>query len=246
MNDSPVNQRYRAYLESEYAISLARGRYMPYLIVAIASAFLIPAALSRHWLLPAVAYFVVFLFATRGIALLRQDYRRRIVIADNWTPVVAVLVQANPGLFRAGMLDLPCLVLFSFEPLDYETLTELTERVAALKETTATETDRTAVAALLAPGPAVRRRRVPLPPALTGGATVYAADLFVNRRYLEKGYLTHRTLPCFAEPDATDKPESESGRGLELMPWQIAETTESAKIAEPTAPTKSPTVAKTS
>ena len=115
------------------------------------------------------------------------------------SPVSAVLVQANPGLFRAGMLDLPCLVVFSFEESDYEVLNRISERVAALKNSGTN-------------GTGIRRycrncwRRPPsaIPPKnrcrfrLTGGLTVYAADLFVNRRYLEKGYLTRRTLPCFA------------------------------------------------
>lgn len=228
-NDSP-NARYHAYLEAEYAISAIRGRYAPHLIIAVASAILIPASLSRGWVAAAVIDFVVFLFATRGIALLRQDYRKRSHIAANWRPVSAVLVQANPGLFRSGLLDLPCLVVFSFEDLDYEILNRISERVAALKNGGQTEQERAEIAPLLAP-PAVRSRRKALPLSLTDGRTVYVADLFVNRRYLEKGYLTHRTLPCFAEPGVEG--------GLDMMPYQITDrqdATEPEPFIKTTAP----------
>ena len=224
-----LNSRYHAYLEKEFAISAIGGRYAPYLIVAAASAFLIPAALSRHWIPAAIVYFLMFLVSTRGIALLRLEYRKQSRIAADWQPVSALLVQANPGLFRAGMLDLPCMVVFSFHEVEYETLNEISERVAALKNAEQKEPARAAIAKMLAP-PAVRNRRKLLPSALTGGKTVYTADLFVNRRYLEKGYLTHRTLPCFAEPG------EESG-GLELMPYQIMdrpapEPAEPAKVKD--------------
>ena len=221
--DTP-NARYRAHLETEYAISAIRGRYAPYLIVAIASSILIPAALHRGWIPAAVIYFIMFLFATRGIALLRQEYKKRGAIAANWHPVSAVLVQANPGLFRSGLLDLPCLVVFSFETWEYEVLNEIAERVAALKDSEPTEPERAEIARMLAP-PAVRNRRTLLPLSLTGGRAVYAADLFVNRRDLEKGYLTHRTLPCFAQP-------GEAG-GLELMPHQIVDRPADPNPAEP-------------
>ena len=82
---------------------------------------------------------------------------------------------------------------------------------------------------MLAP-PAVRNRRKLLPPALTGGKIVYAADLFVNRRYLEKGYLTHRTLPCFAEPE---REHGEETGGLELMPHQIVDKSDAPEPIEP-------------
>ena len=212
--DNTPNARYRAYLESEYAISAIRGRYAPYLIIAVASAVLIPASLSRGWIAAAVIDFIVFQVATRGVTLLRQEYRKNSRIAAGWQPVSAVLVQANPGLFRAGMLDLPCLVVFSFETSDYEILNEISKQVAELKNGVQTETGSAEIAEMLA-APAVRYRRKALPLSLTGGLTVYAADLFVNRRYLEKGYLTHRTLPCFAEP-------GEAG-GMEMMPYQITD-----------------------
>ena len=231
-----LNSRYRAYLEKEFAISAIGGRYAPYLIVAAASAFLIPAALSRHWIPAAMIYFLMFLVATRGIAMLRLEYRKHSKIAADWQPVSALLVQANPGLFRAGMLDLPCTVVFSFDKVDYETLNEISERVAALKNSEQTEPGRAEIAKLLAP-PAVRRRRKLLPPALTGGKFVYAADLFVNRRYLEKNYLTHRTLPCFAEPE---REHGEDWGGLELMPYQITER----PAPEPVEPAKTKDMAK--
>ena len=96
-----LNLRYRAYLEKEFAISAIGGRYAPYLIVAAASAFLIPAALSRHWIPAAIIYFLMFLVSTRGIAMLRLEYRKQSKVAADWRPVSALLVQANPGLFRA-------------------------------------------------------------------------------------------------------------------------------------------------
>ncbi len=229
--DETPNARYRAYLEAQYAISALRGRYAPYLIVAIASAVLIPSALHRAWVAAAVIYFGVFLVATRGIAMMRHEYRKLSRIAEEWQAVSAVLTQASPGLFRSGFLDLPCTVVFSFEDVDYETLNEISERVTALKDASPEAPERAEIAAMLA-SPAVRSRRKLLPAALTGGRTVYLADLFVNRRYLEKGYLTHRTIPCFAERGNIG--------GLEMMPYQIVEKSdeedETSKIAPPAAP----------
>ena len=217
----PVNQRFREYLAAHYPISLVRGRYMPYLLVGLTSVVLFVAAviLRQRWLI--VSNLIVFLIATRGIIGLKQQYEKQKNIADHWLPVLAVLVQANQGLFRTGMLDLPCLVLFTFEPLDYATLNTLAERMGALKNTDQTDPDLQAVAAMVTQEAAVRYRRRPLPVSFTGGPTVYAADLFVVRRCLELGYLTHRLLPCFAEP-------GESG-GLELMPWQVAAPPENAE-----------------
>ena len=218
---TPVNQRFRDYLAANYPISLVRGRYMPYLLLGITSVVLFVAAviLRQRWLI--VSNVIVFLIATRGILGLKQQYEKQKAMADNWTPVLAVLVQANQGLFRTGLLDLPCLVLFTFEPLEYAALNDLAERMGALKNTEQTDADLQAVAAMVTQEAAVRYRRRPLPVSFTGGPTVYAADLFIVRRYLELGYLTHRLLPCFAEPGTTG--------GLELMPWQVASPPESAK-----------------
>src|SRR5439155_8757202 len=48
---------------------------------------------------------------------------------------------------------------------------------------------------------AVPYRRVRLPANLTDGRVVYAADLWIRRRYLPGGFLSdERRLPCIAEP----------------------------------------------
>ena len=220
---SPVNERYHAYLEAEYPISLTRGRYMPYLLVAIASVVLMFAARSHRLVAFAAVNLFVFLIATRGIIGLKKQYDKESKIAAAWIPVLTALVQANRALFRPGLLDLPCQVLFSFDrTIGYDFLSRLAERMGALKDTTPSDPDLAAVAAMVTDETAVRYRRVKLPESFTGGPTVYAADLVVLRRYLEKGCLTHRGLPCFAEPGDTG--------GIELMPWHLLaaqETTES-------------------
>jgi hypothetical protein len=91
---------------------------------------------------------------------------------------------------------------------------ELAHRVMALKETTQTDLDLRFVAKLTTDERAVhwRRRRVPI--SMTGGPTVYAADLVLQRSFLRSGYITEDVFPCIAEP-------GEIGM-LELIPWWVA------------------------
>src|SRR5262249_6649630 len=119
----------------------------------------------------------------------------------------AVRVQANRLLYGPGRYaSLPALVLISFEeetPRSLAHLEELADRLYELKERTPRDAaERAARDAILAhqeqPAP---RRRARLPPGFTGRRVVYAADFWIRRRYLRKGYLTdERRIPCVAEP----------------------------------------------
>lgn len=142
--------------------------------------------------------------------------RRRRAIVVSGVPVQAVIVQANKDMFRKGFEELPCEVLFSFDKALNEnpsTLINLADKVYALKGTKPSKPDEYAVSKLVTNELAVRHRRRLLPPSFTGDRVVYAADLFIESRFLRDGYLTDRVLPCFAE-------EGDTG-GIELVPYSL-------------------------
>jgi hypothetical protein len=133
---------------------------------------------------------------------------------------MAVLVQANGLLYHRGPFSLPCLVLFTFDPeygQDPAYMENLARRVYHLKDTEQVVPDLRYVAELVTNEEPERYRRRLLPVSFTGGPKVYAADLWIRRKYLRGGYLTDPFLPCIAEP-------GEEG-GLELVPYWIAEQT---------------------
>jgi hypothetical protein len=121
----------------------------------------------------------------------------------------AVLVQANPYLYeREPDHDLPCLVLISFDddlPGGVEFLRRLAADAFALKGVRAHSPEACEVQDVLKASDerAVRNRRCRLPAAFADGRVVYAADLWLHRPYLRRGYLSgERVLKVIAEPGA--------------------------------------------
>lgn len=158
----------------------------------------------------------LIVFAVMSAAAKSKSKDGRLQLASTGEPVWAALVQANSMLFQPGNIDLPCLVLFSFEPagghLDY--MQRLAAGVFDLKETRQNDPDLRYVANLVTNERAYKYRRRILPISFTGGPIVYCADLIVVRSCLPTGYLTARILPCIAQP-------GEKG-AIELLPWTIA------------------------
>jgi hypothetical protein len=131
-------------------------------------------------------------------------------------PMPAALVQANRLLHSPGKVNAPGMVLFTFDPaVPPAKLVEVADMLAELKSTSTTNP----VLMTAAAGPRANdqawfyHRRFRIPPELTEGRLMYAADLWVHRPFLANGYFsegTPRLLPLLAQP-------GDSG-GVELIP----------------------------
>ncbi len=140
---------------------------------------------------------------------------RLLSLAKSGIPVWVVLVQANSLLFEPGEFDMPCEVLFSFEPAGGKTdyLSRLAESMYDLKDAPQSDPDLRYVSGLVTDEKAVKYRRRRLPVSFTGGPIVYCADLVIIRSNLAVGFIQARVLPCLAEP-------GEEG-ALELLHWRL-------------------------
>lgn len=211
-----LRRRYHSYLETHTLRHRTKQQRqdLAMLVMLIVCDGVVLTFQRNMWPLVAASLFTMFQTGRRLFARGAADPRER--LAQNGVPISAVLVQANGNLFRPGSIDLPCLVLFSFEPaaahLGY--MRQLAQGVFALKETEQTDPDLRYVANLVTDERAFKYRRRKLPVSFTGGPTVYCADLWINRSYLPSGYLDQAVLPCMAEPGADG--------ALELLPWWIA------------------------
>jgi hypothetical protein len=121
--------------------------------------------------------------------------------------VMVVRVQANAALYAPGPEpSLPALVLLCFDKETEQGLAELEELASRLFELK-TQSPRDAgekearEAIVNNEDQAVLYRRVRLPSRFTDGRVVYAADLWIRRRCLPKGFIKdERRLACIAEP----------------------------------------------
>lgn len=212
-----LRRRYNAYLEEQNQVSFAQRYSAPIFLTALGLFFLIGAIGFASGAIGGIATGVGCLVFAAAIAhhnAPKPDPRQ--ALARKGVPVWGVLVQANSKLFEPGTMDLPCLVIFSFEPagghLDY--MQRLAHEIFDLKETQQTDPDRRFVANLTTDERAYKYRRRRVPVSFTGGPTVYCADLYITRSCLSAGFLTERALPCFAELGETGM--------LELLPWWMA------------------------
>ena len=208
----PYVRRYAAWLDEYFRPSLFHGPY------------------ARHFLFLLLWGTLGFGGSTSGFAVfmcvvqliyIGQIYGQNRA-AGEWvkrlTPVLTVLVQGNSRLFKPGRETLPALVLYSGDPFnqrDVESLQEIARRMNELKGKPQEEADLAAVSEIVTDERAVRGRRRRLPTSFTGGAEVYAADLWVERACLEHGFITGPVIPCFME-------RGERG-AIRVMPWWIAE-----------------------
>jgi hypothetical protein len=133
--------------------------------------------------------------------------RRWEVLKANHAVVVnACLIQANAELYQPGPEDLPALVLFTLDrSVSVDSLERLAAQIGELKYRELAEPDLIEAAK----GPQASdagwsyHRRFRVPAKLTGGAVVYAGDLWVRRPFLPNGYFKGdgpHVLPCLAEP----------------------------------------------
>lgn len=212
-----LRRRYRAYIEDLTRVSPAQ-RYAGELTgVAIGVVLIVVgfAAVRDPWGMVAIAV-VLFVLAIASALNKHKSEDGRLKIAQSGVPVWGVLVQANSMLFQPGNTDLPCLVLFSFEPAGghIEYMQRLAAGIFDLKNVRQSDPDLRYVSTLVTNESALKYRRRKLPISFTGGPTVYCADLIITRSSLPAGYITEKVLPCIAEP-------GESG-ALELLPWWLA------------------------
>ena len=152
----------------------------------------------------------------------RVEIDRKNRIAQRGVPVPVYIVQANRAIYSAGGgAAYYCLVLFTFDNQrmnDREYMRKLVSTVASMKNTQQATVDGQYVAGLTTDERAQLDRRRPLPPSMTGGVTVYAADLILQRVRLNGGFLRGgNELVCLAEPE---DPQNEKP-AIELVPWWI-------------------------
>jgi hypothetical protein len=131
-------------------------------------------------------------------------------------PLVAARVQANHSLYQPGRRNAPAMVVFSFDPaVSPMKLCEVAEMIFELKSS---DTQNPVLQAAAA-GPRASdqfwfyHRRFRIPPELTEGRVIYAADLWVHRPYLADGYFSPRTprlVPVLVQPGDVG--------GVELVP----------------------------
>jgi hypothetical protein len=212
-----VRRRYRAFFEELHHKSFAQRYGVAIALGCLGALFVFNAIVFAQGAIAGISSGIAFIIF--GVALAKRNapkVTRRMQLAEKGIPVWGVLVQAHQNIFSPGKDNHYCLVLFSFEPagghLDY--MKDLAHRVAELKETQQTDLDLRFVANLTTDERAVQWRRRRVPVSMTGGPTVYAADLALVRSFLRAGYITEDVFPCIAEP-------GEIGM-LELMPWWIA------------------------
>lgn len=239
---SVVNQEYARLMRQgprfqtrEAATTKHVGLAIAYLLMLVFCAMgLFYGGSTMVLAIPLGALFVYAVYAEVSKFLrLRDGMGRFEQLAATGVPVEAYLVQANSALFQPGSMSLPCLVLFSFEDSighneDY--LTELADRTFALKETRQSDPDLARVAAFTTNERAYLDRRRLYPLSFTGGHRVYCADLWIDRVFLPKGYLTGRMLMCIAEPG--------SEGAIELLPPTAAQMAMQTRVsAAPPPPT---------
>jgi hypothetical protein len=135
-------------------------------------------------------------------------------------PVTGYVLWAHDDLYKeykeGGAMQLPCRVLFTTDPAlesDPEYMRHLVHKVFTLSDTLPDDREMRQIARLTTDFHYVHYRRQRIPLALTDGAPVYGADIWVDRGYLPEGYLLGDTLPCFAEPGPVG--------GIELVPYWL-------------------------
>jgi hypothetical protein len=136
-------------------------------------------------------------------------------------PLIGARVQANSSLYQPGAASAPAMVAFSFDPaVSPLKLQEVAQMIHDLKSS---DTQNPVLLAAAA-GPRASdqfwfyHRRFRIPPEITEGRAVYAADIWVHRPCLPERYFSPRTprlIPVLAQPGETG--------GVELIPHDRVE-----------------------
>lgn len=225
--DRSLNARFVDYLDAVFPPSEQRRRQaVSTLSLALAVVVFVASLVSGFFVTMAWALTPLSLLvgirsvqALRRIRKTQRYFARLRGVARSGELVTAYIVQASDALYQTGSDTLPCLALFTFQAEiggDAAYMRYLARRIAHLKDTMPPDADGRYVARLArheqAPVP-YRRRLLPL--SFTDGSTIYCADLWVKRAYLDTPYLTTDILPCLAEPGETG--------GIEMIPtWLLS------------------------
>jgi hypothetical protein len=135
-------------------------------------------------------------------------------------PIVGACLQVDPNLYaNAGKSGAPAMVVLSFDPaVPPAQLAEVAQMLADLKTTDTQNSVLLAAAAAPRAGDKFwfYHRRFRIPPELTEGRLVYAADLWVHRAALPGEHLSPHAapfLPLLAQPGDLG--------GVELIPHDL-------------------------
>jgi len=143
---------------------------------------------------------------TRGINLARRG-----------AVVPAYVIQANEYIWEPGMRPAYyCLVLLTFDTArmnDRRFMKGIVRQLNHLKGTYQSDPDLAYAANIVTDERAYPDRRQVLPPSMTEGVTVIAADLLLFRARLRDGFLDTHDLTCIADPGYQGS--------IEVVPWWI-------------------------
>jgi hypothetical protein len=119
-------------------------------------------------------------------------------------PVLGWIVQANNALYEPGETDRPAQILITFDPSVSDpaaVLSEITARVAALKDEDPRDPVKAEVARLINDESYRPYERAQLPAAFTGGPEVFSTHVWVKRSLLPMGVLDLPFVRCRAVKD---------------------------------------------
>lgn len=128
------------------------------------------------------------------------DRRRRRRVLENGRLVRGWIVQANSALFQPGPVDLPAVVLFSFEDVPDDRLAELARRLFRLKTEPPADVVESGLSWLVRDETYRPKFRHRLPDGFTGGTEAHVAHVVVRRALLPDRRLAGRSIYCRAEP----------------------------------------------
>lgn len=193
-----LRTQYRRVLDSQIGASPVRGPYAPGMRTLIFGGIL---ALTGVGALPGL---VLIGYGVKRY--LDGGRKKQEILASVAThePVMAFIHMANTALMAPGRGDAPALVVFSFEEhLTMDYFVELCERITLLDPDEDQDEAVRTTAAFFEDMSYVENARFRIPEKLTGGPEVYAAHLWITRRYLPGHQLQWPMVPCMAEPGET-------------------------------------------
>lgn len=152
-----------------------------------------------------VVFVLVAVVLTVCMSLAAGRHERHVM--EKGRPVVGWVVQAPAAIFQPGETDRAAQILLTFDPAVPDPpalLTELAARLRELRDRPPKDGATAEIARLVNDATYRPYERFRLPDALTGGAAVFFAHVYVKRELLPAGVLDLPFVRCRAIPDEED------------------------------------------
>lgn len=167
------------------------------------------------WIILSIVGGLCFLVVLGGGGLvawvMMVEARKEKAVRRDGRPVAAALVMANHSLYEAdGDPQTAGVVVFSFDPPSRAQANQLIAiasdvyQLYSADDVSRETPSRQHVAAIIKDHNYREGRRNRLPPELTGGRTIYLADLWIHRDRLAPDWQTGRIFACKATIDSSD------------------------------------------